>query len=155
MLTSTPFQTTYTQTLAPGYPGMLANEINFSADTRNVETAGGIGFGLAVSQGADDMGCIIGGSAFVGITRADITVARSENLTVDKYPQYDNAAIILTGDVWVRVGSAVTKGNSVSYNTSTGVLGSSGTAIDSSRWMTSAASGGLAVARLGNIAGKA
>lgn len=157
MLTpSGPVQTTYDRYAQPAQNGMLASAINFSADTRIVETAAGIGFGLAVSQGADDRGCILGGTAFVGLTRADPTIARSETLTVDEYPQYDNAGILIMGDLWVFAYSDVDANTAVYYNSTTGRLGASGgTLIEGAVWKTSAASGELAVVRLGQIAGNA
>ena len=152
MLTPAPVQTNYTQYILPAQNGMLADEINWAADTRIVETAGGIGFGLAVSQGTlSDAGCIIGGSAFCGITRVDHTLALSGTLTIDSYPQNDNAGVLTMGDLWVIVSTAVVAGAAVSYNTSTGQLGT-GTTIPQAKWMTSAAANGLAVVRLGNIA---
>jgi hypothetical protein len=151
MLTSVPVQTAYTRYILPAQNGMLASEVNWAADTRIVETAAGIGFGLAVSQGVEDQGCILGGSAFVGITRADPTIARSESIPVDKYPQYDNAGVLVTGDLWVIPSSAVAPTDPVHYNTTTGRLSASGgTAITQARWMTSADADGLAVVRLGN-----
>lgn len=165
MLTPAPVQTTYTRYQLPAQNGMLASEINFSADTRTVEVLSGsdntIPFGRAVSQGTHDKGCILGGSAFVGISRADPTIARADlspapALTIDAYPEGDNAGILVTGDIWVIVAGNVTAGQSIHYNTTDGKLSAAGGAtIDSSRFMTSAVSGGLAVARLGNIAGKA
>ena len=154
MLTPSPVQSSYTQYMTPAQVGMLASEINFVADTRIVETAAGIGFGLAVSQGTNDRGCILGGTAFVGLTRADPTLPRSESLTLDKYARYDNAGILASGDLWVFTEDAIVAGEAVYYNTTTGQLGSSGgTVIEDARWMTSAAAGELAVVRIGNIAG--
>ncbi len=162
MLTPAPVQSHYNRYLTPAQVGMLASEINWSADTRIVETAAGIGFGLAVSQGVADRGCILGGSAFVGITRADPTIAVASGLTVDKYPQYDNAGILVMGDIWVSPDNAVVAGEAVYYSTTTGVLGhSGGTIIEDARWMTTSTTftttAGvsliLAVVRLGNIAG--
>lgn len=157
MLTpSGPVQTTYDRYAQPAVNGMLASAINWDADTRIVETDDGIGFGLAVSQGTEDRGCIIGGSSFVGLTRLDPTVIRSESLTVDMYPQYDNAGILVKGDLWVTVYGDVSANDAVYYNSTTGRLGQSGgTLIEGARWMTSAASGELAVVRLGQIAGNA
>ena len=150
MLQPAPVQSVYIRYLLPAQNGMLASEVNWAADSRNVETAAGIGFGLAVSQGVADAGCIIGGSAFVGITRADITPP----LTVDVYPQYAVAGILVMGDLWVIPDNAVVAGEAVYYSSTTGKLGhSGGTVIEDARWMTSAAAGGLAVVRLGNIAG--
>ena len=159
MLTPAPVQTTYIRYLTAAQNGMLASEVNWAADTRIVETAAGIGFGLAVSQGTGDRGCIIGGSAFVGITRADPTLARADlapstSPGIDKYNQYDNAGILVMGDLWVIPDNAVTAGEAVYYSTTTGTLGhSGGTVIEDARWMTTAAAGALAVVRLGNIAG--
>jgi hypothetical protein len=160
MLQPAPVQTTYTRYLKPGQNGMLADEINYAADTRIVETAAGIGFGLAVSQGVADDGCIIGGSVFVGITRADITLARADvtpALTVDVYPQYDNAGILVMGDIWVFCYGNVAAGAAVTYDTTTGKLGAAGTTIEDARWMMAAAGSAgtpiLAVVRIGNIAG--
>jgi hypothetical protein len=136
---------------------MLADETNSVTDSKTVETAAGIGFGLAVSQGTNDRGVILGGTAFVGITRADPTIGRADvspALTLDSYPQNDNAAVLAMGDIWVIPDNAVTAGEAVYYSTTTGKLGhSGGTVIEDARWMTGAAAGALALLRLGNIAG--
>lgn len=163
MLTPAPVQSNYIRYLVPAQNGMLASEINFTADTRVVETAAGIGFGLAVSQGTGDRGCVLGGTAFVGVTRADPTLAQASSITVvDHYQQYDNAGILVTGDLWVVPQGAVTAGEAVYYNYTTGQLGlSGGTVIEDARWMTTSAtftttagaSVVLAVVRIGNIAG--
>lgn len=165
MLQPGPVQSFYNRYLIPAQLGMLADETNFAADTRIVETAIGIGFGIAVSQGVADRGCIIGGTAFVGITRADITLARADvvpSITVDRYRQYDNAGILTMGDIWVSPAGSVAAGDAVYYNTTTGQLGfSGGTVIEDARWMTGLVTGttaagtavSLAVVRLGNIAG--
>src|SRR5262252_3548638 len=135
MLQPSPVQTNYNRYLLPAQVGMLASEINFVADTRIVETAAGIGFGLAVSQGTAAAGCILGGTAFVGLTRVDITLPRSETLTLDKYARYDNAGILASGDLWVIPAGTVHAGDAVYYNTSTGQLGfSGGTVIEDARW---------------------
>ena len=154
MLQPAPVQTVYTRYQPNAQNGMLADETNWVGDTRTVETVGGLGFGLAVSQGTNDRGCIIGGAAFVGITRADQTLPRSETLSLDSYAQYDNAGILAMGDIWVFPDNAVVAGEAVYYSATTGKLGhSGGTLIEDARWMTSAAAGVLAVVRIGNIAG--
>jgi hypothetical protein len=155
-----PLQTTYTRYQLPAVNGMLASSVNFSADTRIVEVLSGsddsVPFGRAVSQGSFDQNCILGGTKFVGISRLDPTLAISAALTTDQYPEGDNAGILVTGDLWVIAYSAVTVGDSVHYNATDGKLSNAGgQTIDSARWETSAASGTLAVVRLGNIAGKA
>jgi hypothetical protein len=158
MLQPAPVQSTYNRYQPVGQNGDLASEINFTADTRTVETAGGIGFGLAVSQGTlSDAGCIIGGTAFVGVTRADKTLARAEGLPVDVYPQYDNAGILCSGDLFVNCYASVHPGDAVTYDTTTGKLGAAGTTIEDARWQTTAAGSAnapvVAVVRIGNIAG--
>jgi hypothetical protein len=143
----------------PGQNGMLASEVNFVADTRIVETAAGIGFGLAVSQGVNDKGCIIGGANFVGITRADPTLPQAAGLTViDTYAQNDNAGILKEGDIWVNCYASVNPTTAVTFSATTGQLGLAGTTITNARWMTTAVGSSgtpaLAVLRVSNIAGK-
>jgi hypothetical protein len=157
MLKANPVQTTYTRYQPVGQPGMLADENNWTADTRTVETAAGIAFGVAVSQGTNDDGCIIGGSAFVGITRADQTLLRTDVVTdpVDTYLQYDNAGILTIGDIWVLCYASVTPATAVTFDATTGQLGKAGTTITSGRWMTTAVGSAgapvLAVLRLEGI----
>jgi hypothetical protein len=52
-------QTTYSDTIAAGYPGMIANGENGNRISRSCETAAGIGFGKAVYRGAGDHGCLL------------------------------------------------------------------------------------------------
>jgi hypothetical protein len=155
MLIPNPVQSTYQRFLTVAQLGMPATTTGWDVDTRIVETSAGISFGLAVSQGTGDNGCILGGTAFVGITKADPTLAQASSITtVDKYLQYDNAAIFVRGDIWVIAEDTVTAGEAVYYSTTFGTLGhSGGTVIEDARWMTSATGGNLAVVRLGNSAG--
>ena len=164
MLIPAPVQTTYTRYIGPGQNGMLADEINFTADTRFVETAAGIGFGLAVSQGTNPDGCVIGGSSPVGITRADPTLARADvypatALGIDIYFQNELAGILVMGDIWVNCYASVTPATAtVVFEASTGKLGIAGTTLPNARWMTTAAGSAgtpvLAVLRVANIAMK-
>lgn len=161
MLQPAPIQSTYTRYQPVGQPGMLADEVNWAGDTKIVETAAGIGFGLGVSQGINDKGCIIGGANFVGITRADQTLPRADVtpvMTVDTYSQYDNAAVLTMGDIWVNCYAAVTPATAVTFSATTGQFGLAGTTITDARWMTSAAGSAgtpvLAVVRLGSIASR-
>jgi hypothetical protein len=52
-------QTTYSDTIAAGYPGMVANGETSNRISRTIETAAGIGFGKAVYRGAGDHGCLL------------------------------------------------------------------------------------------------
>jgi hypothetical protein len=157
MLQPAPVQSTYTRYFLPAQNGMLASAINWDADTRIIETAAGIGFGLAVSQGATADGCIIGGANFVGVTRADPTLAQAAGLTTpDVYAQYDNAGVLVKGDIWVNCYANVAVGAAVTFEAATGKFGIAGTSVTQAKWMTAAAGSAgtpvLAVLRLGNIA---
>lgn len=129
---STVVQTTYRPQLAAAVAGMIADEASAEVGTRQVETAAGIGFGVAVSQGVNDKGCIVGGTAFIGITVRDVAQDRipidplsSTEAAADVYPQYSNAAILSRGDIWVVASATVTAGAALYYG-SDGTFGLSG-----------------------------
>jgi hypothetical protein len=137
-------QSTYSERIDKARAGMIGGS-DFNTRTGVVETAAGIGFGLAVSQGAGDQGIILGGSAFVGITVRDVAVGAEGT----KYNQYVNAGFLTRGQIWVTVVSAVVAGAAVHYDTSTGALDdSTGTAIPGARFVTSAGAGELALVEL-------
>ena len=52
-------QTTYTDTIAKGYAGLIANGETGNRISRTCETAAGIGFGKAVYRGSGDHGCLL------------------------------------------------------------------------------------------------
>jgi hypothetical protein len=147
-------QSTYTELQPIAHAGMLASS-DHSVDTRICETAAGIGFGVAVSQGAADAGAVIGGASaavFVGITVQDMSIENDPSNS-DEYPRYSNMGVMTRGEIWVVTGGIVTAGADVTFASTTGVLSSAATsasqfAIAGARWMTSAASGALAKVRL-------
>jgi hypothetical protein len=102
--------------------------------TRVVETPAGIGFGLAVSQGAKETGCVLGGATnFIGLTVRDITLVRSPIdplasglAPLDVYPQYSNAGIRSRGHIWVMAGADVNPGDPLFYSAGSGVFGATG-----------------------------
>lgn len=116
-------QPTYLDTILPGVPGMPASMTGWDADTKVVETAAGIGFGLAVSQGSAAKGIILGGTAagFRGITYKDIALIPTAALT-DKYPQYSNAGVMVEGDIWVLPSEAVLVTDPVYFAGATGIF---------------------------------
>lgn len=147
-------QNSYSETIRPAAAGMVANLTNADADTRIVETAAGIGFGLAVGQGAGAKGAVLGAAAaarFVGISIRDVVLDPSDG---DTYRQGAGMAVLTEGDIWVVAGGAVVPGDAVVFEAATGALSSlpadaTHFAIAGARWMTGAAGGGLAVVRLG------
>lgn len=85
----------------------------------------GIGFGLAVSQGAEsDQGVILGGTlaAFKGISVRDATL-RGDRGDVDHYVPPNNMGIIKRGQVWVLPSENVAPGAAVYFDSVTGQLG--------------------------------
>ncbi|MGL4968468.1 MAG: structural cement protein Gp24 [Inquilinus sp.] len=147
-------QNSYSETMRPAVAGMVANLTNADADTRIVETAAGIGFGLAVGQGAAAKGAVLGAAVaagFVGISIRDVVLDPRDG---DIYRQGASSAVLTEGDIWAVTGGAVAAGDNVVFEAATGILSSlpadaTHFAIAGARWMTGAANGGLAVVRLG------
>lgn len=142
-------QNTYRERMAAAVAGLVANENDFTTDTRICETVAGIGFGLAVGQGVADKGGVLGGAltGFVGVSVRDVTLVHD---TPDKYARYDNMGVLFRGDIWVAPAVAVAANDPVHYVSATGVFTNTGDIgpIVGARWMTSAAEGELAVLRL-------
>jgi hypothetical protein len=126
---TTVVQSTYRPQIAAGTPGLIADEAGADVLTRQVETSGGIGFGLAVGQGTADKGCVLGGSVFLGITVRDITLDRlpidplaDSGAAADTYAQRQNAGILTRGHIWVTAAADVAAGNALAYDATTGAL---------------------------------
>ena len=126
-------QRTYAPQQRPAVVGDLADMTGWDAITRIVETAAGVGYGLAVSIGANsDKGCVLGGSKFLGITLRDITLIPGSTIdpmysgipptTPDIYPQYFNAGVLTRGRIWVAAGAKVAAGDPLFYNTTSGLF---------------------------------
>ena len=145
-------QTSYPTTIQPGVEGQLGTTFeDDDVETRTCETAAGIAFGRAVSEGTNAKGAVLGGATkFIGITVRDITLVAQSGQTVDLYQRYGNMGVCLSGDIWVRPVAAVTHGSAATYDSTTGQLNpaSAGVAIPGSRYLTSAGAGALALLRL-------
>lgn len=139
----------YGTVLPAGVPGAQATMIPATFISRNVETAAGIAFGVAVSQGATDKAVIAGGTAYVGITSLDRSAAGTDT-TPDGFPQGASARVQTKGDIWVLAAVAVTAGQPVTFTGAGALSNTGGTTIPNARWDTSTtAAGQLAVVRLG------
>jgi hypothetical protein len=71
-------QTSYATTMRVAFAGLKGDTAPEVILTRQVETTGGIGFGLAVTQGTGDRQVTVTGTtpkAFIGITLVDQTAA--------------------------------------------------------------------------------
>lgn len=147
---------TYAVGMQPGAEGMIATQLDDDdVETRICETAAGIPFGRAVSEGVNARGALLGGATkFIGLSVRSTTEIPLEGQTVDYYQRYANMGVMIEGDMWVRPVAAVTHGSPATYSSSTGQLNpaAAGVAIAGSRYLTSAGAGELAILRLTSAA---
>ncbi len=116
-------QTSYTDTVAKGYPGMVANGETSNRITRTCETAAGIGFGQPAYRGTGDHGCTatVGTLAtFYGWVIATAGQGILAGQDADEYQQYDNVPILTLGAIYVNVKGAVTDGAAITVGTGGG-----------------------------------
>ena len=146
--------TAYTETQRPGLEGQIATEWGMAGnkrETRLVEGTAGIGFGRVVSLGTGVKGAALGGAIanMLGVSIRDITLVAMEGQGVDKYQNGDNMGVLNEGDIWVRNTAAVVAGTTVTYLAADGTFApATGVAIPGSRWLTTAATNGIACARI-------
>ena len=140
-------QTSYTDQVAPGYAGMVANAETSNRITRTIEDASGIAFGKAAFRGTGDHGCTAtpttGG--FLGITIAHEALGLVAGQTADVFPQYGNVPILTQGVIWVTAGASVADGEQA-YVTSAGAftnVSTSNVILPGFFFDTTAASGAL------------
>lgn len=116
-------QTSYSDTIAAGYPGMIANGETSNRISRTCEDSAGIPFGAAAFRGSGDHGCTdtVGTVAeFLGPVIATSALGLTSGADADEYQQYDNVAILTQGTIFVLCGDAVTDGAPVYVDASTG-----------------------------------
>jgi len=145
-------QTSYAATMPPAQAGLVANMETQNSITRLIEDAAGVGFGIALFQGAADLGVTkTPGTLFKGVSIANKTlVMAAAGGTVDVYPQRYNVALLDKGVIWVNVAAAVAAG-APAYVTSAGVWTSTATgntAIPNATFDSSTTGAGLAKLRL-------
>ena len=100
----------YNETMRPAIEGALANMVPRTLISRTVESAAGVGFGKAVSQGTADKGVsVTPNTKFVGITVIDRS-AGGIGTTGTGFAQYESARILTNGTVWVLANVAVAAG---------------------------------------------
>lgn len=117
-------QTTYSETITTGYPGMVANGETSNRISRTCEVAAGIGFGVPVYRGSGDHGCtnVVGTLAtFLGWTIAHAGQALVAGQDADEYQQYDNVAIMTLGAIYITVTGAVTDGAAITVGAGAGI----------------------------------
>jgi hypothetical protein len=116
-------QTTYSENLAAGAPGMIANGETSNRITRTCEDAGGIPYGVPVYRGTGDHGCTLtpGVGTLLGISIAHSALGLIAGQTVDEYAQYENVNILTEGVIWVTAAEDVTDGVQA-YGTAAGAI---------------------------------
>lgn len=114
-------QTSYSDTIAHGFAGMVANGETSNRISRTAEAA--IGFGVPVYRGTGDHGCTstVGTLAtFLGWSIASQTAGLVAGQTADTYAQYDNVPILTGGAIYIAVKGAVTDGAAITVGTGAG-----------------------------------
>jgi hypothetical protein len=116
-------QTSYSENIAAGFPGMIANGETSNRISRTCEDADGIPFGVPVYRGAGDHGCTRTptAGALLGISIAHSALGVIAGQDADTYPQYENVAILTQGVIWVTAGEAVTDG-AAAYDSGTEIV---------------------------------
>lgn len=109
-------QDTYNETIAVGFPGMVASGERDNRISRTIEDAAGIAFGKAVFRGSGDHGVTATPAAgtCLGILIADHgQPVIPGGVAADIVPQYQTGSILAMGAIWVTVGADVTDGAAV------------------------------------------
>lgn len=132
-------------------PGLIPDQRPVRVVSKNVETVAGIGFGLAVSQGTGEQGCVLTGTGaenFIGITVVDQGAYSPTG--DDTVPQNSQIAVLQEGSVVVTVAVAVVAGEAAYAVTADGTFTNVATGnIDiNGVFETAAGVAGLAVVRL-------
>lgn len=137
------------------YAGQLVDIHDFDAVSRAVETVTGADFGLAVSSGTNgEEQCVIGGTAFLGITIRDLAKEGAYQSGAIKYNEGETASVMRTGYIAVVCPSGAAYGDAVKYTDATGVIDSGApaageTAIANARWETVTVAGEVGIVRIG------
>ena len=133
-------QTTYSDTIAPAYAGMIANGETSNRISRTVEDSAGIAFGKAVYRGSGDHGvtATVGTLAtFMGWTVATSALGYVAGQDADEYQQYDTATLITSGAIYITVTGTVADGAAITVGTGAGVAdGYGSTAADATHIAT-------------------
>jgi hypothetical protein len=111
-------QTTFSNTIAKGYAGMVASGETSNRISRTCEDAAGIAFGKPCYRGTGDHGCTGTPGTLATFLGFSIAVAGQGLLsgqTADKYQQYDNMGILTLGAIYVDVKGAVVDGAAITF----------------------------------------
>lgn len=145
-------QTTFAQSLAPAYEGMIGDSRDQTVLSLNVESAAGIGFGKVAVKGTADRQIRVAeaGRAFRGVTVAThfAGFTPGQQGPVDLYHQYETVPVLIVGPIWVMASVAVAVGDPVYFVPATGVftnVATGNTLIPDAIFETSTSGAGLAM----------
>jgi hypothetical protein len=150
-----PVQTTFSETIREGLPGMINRQVAYNAVSRNCATVTGIPPARAVSQGTLDTDAIIGGTAngFLGITILDPTLVYPSYAQLGDcvYAQYMEMGILTSGEIFACCVLACVAGDPFSFVAVDGTLtNTGGIVVPGGRWKyTRPTPGSLNVLQLG------
>jgi hypothetical protein len=146
-------QTTFSETIRAGVPGMVNRMVDYNAVSRSCDTAAGIPPARAVSQGSWDGGCVIGGTAngFLGLSILDPTLIVPYGAAPETTPQYQELGILTKGEMFAACVVACVAGDPLSFVAADGTLTNTGAVVvPGGRWKyTRATPGDLNVVQLG------
>lgn len=146
-------QTSYPDNIRAALPGQKANTEPATIISRTVEDVAGIGFGVAVAQGSGDKGVSAFGSGDTAVLGVTVRQRSLDANTPNVVPQYESAAVMTKGVIWVTCTTGCTAGDSVFVHPTTGAFqdsnANSAVQIVGARWDTSAEAAAIAQLRLG------
>lgn len=130
-------QSTYSETIAAGFPGMVANGETSNRISRTVEDAAGLAFGKAAFRGAGDHGCTgtPAAGAFLGFVMADVGIQPLPGgVAADIVPENGTAGIMTKGAMFVTAGEDVTDGAQVYVTAGGAIVDTVGANIIATGW---------------------
>lgn len=135
----------YTRDLDKGFPGMVVDATNKIIDSYAVEEETGLEPGDAVIQGTDEnqIKKYTGSGTVIGVV-----MHHHKESSERYYPQNYTVPVVTSGDIYVKVGEAVTAGDAACLMASTYAWGKTGTAVSNAYYYKGADKDGLAVVRL-------
>jgi len=133
-------QSTFSETMREGLPGMINRMVLYNAISRNCETAAGIPYCRAVSQSTTEpANAVIGGTlaGFLGITILDPTLVHfASGILPETYAQTMEMGILTQGSIYAQATVATVAGDPVHFGAADGVLTNTGGIgpIPGARW---------------------
>jgi hypothetical protein len=146
-------QNSYDLRQASGYAGQVYSDAPKDIITRAVETAAGIDFGVAVSQGAADDQATLGGTAYLGVSIRSLDQEGAANTGAIKWDETEAMGILRTGYIYAVCPTGCVPMDAVKFTNTTGALdsgvaGVGETQLNGGTWQYTAAAGEIGVIRL-------